>query len=344
VNSANATGKPIYLALSPLGGRRTLAPNVLPDGSKQDNWNNQIDGSGCYLFDSDANADTYKASYISYLKYLIDLVNPDYLSPAVEMNIPFTSCPSQQSDWIAWYSDVHNAIKAAYPQLVIFPTFQMGFMYGVSDSAAACSSGTMTECFESRVIEALAIPGDRLAFSTYPAAWVYHADFNHSFPRDSLTRASALTTRKLWIAETGWLAVPLLSSYAHGSNGSCGTPIYPETLDITGIGTINVANDIAQNDYITWLLESADQNNLEAVVWWLNRDYLDEAVTGNEQCPCAPTGNTTCQMLDDFYAVGGNSIEVLFRLFGNMALRHYDGSPRPALTTWQRYLSRTYQP
>ncbi len=344
VNSANATGKPIYLALSPLGGRRTLAPTVQADGSTQDNWNNQVDGSGCYHFDSDVNADTYKAAYISYVKYLIDLVDPDYLSPAVEMNIPFTSCPAQKSAWIAWYSDVHNAIKAAYPQRVIFPTFQMGFMYGVSDAAAACSSGSMSECFESRVIEALAIPGDRLAFSTYPAEWVYHDDFNYSFPRDSLSRAAALTSRKLWIAETGWPAVPLLSSYAHDNSGSCGSPIYPSTLDIPNFGTINVANDTAQNEYMTWLLESADQNSLEAVVWWLNRDYLDEAVTGDEICPCVPTGNTTCLMLDDFYTVGGTSIEVLFRLFGNMALRHYDGSPRPVLTTWQSYLSRTYQP
>ncbi|MES9862203.1 MAG: hypothetical protein ABW157_14445 [Candidatus Thiodiazotropha sp. LLP2] len=343
-NSANATGKPVYLALSPLEERIALAPNVLPDGTNQANWNSEIDANGCYLFDSDINAERYKASYITYLRYLIDLVDPDYLSPAVEMNIHFSKCPTQQSAWIAWYNDVHATIKAAYPQLVVFPTFQMDFMYGIAVPEAACSSGTTAECFETRLIEALEIPADRLAFSTYPAGWVYQADFNHSFPRDSLSIASQLTTRKIWIAETGWLALPLLSSYAHGVNGSCGSSIFPETLNIPDVGTIDVANDTAQNGYISWLLASAEENNLEAVVWWLNRDYLDESVTGDESCPCEPAGNSTCLLLDDFYTIGGDYIELLTRLFGNMALRHYDGTPRPAHATWKTYLNKPYQP
>ncbi|MEJ2393373.1 MAG: hypothetical protein P8Z77_01100 [Candidatus Thiodiazotropha sp.] len=342
--AAKATGKRLYLAASPLGGRRTLAPKVLADGSTQADWNSNTDANGCYLFDSDSAADTFKAAYISYLKTIIDLVNPDYFSPGVEINMPFTICPAQKTAWIAWYNDVHTAIKAAYPQLVIFPTFQMEYMYGISTPEAACSNGTSEACFETRLNEALTIPGDRLAFSTYPAAWVYHAEFDYSFPRESLTKAAQITSRKIWIAETGWLSVPLLSSYAHGSSSACGSSIYPDTLDIPGIGSVNVANDTAQSDYISWLLDSADENNLEAVVWWLNRDYLDESVTGNALCPCVPTGNTTCLMLEDFYTVGGTTIEVLFRLFGNMALRHYDGSPRPGLTIWQTYLNRSYQP
>lgn len=343
-SDARRTGKPLYLAVSPLGDRRTLAPKVLPDGSTQEGWNPLVDSKGCYRFDSDANAADYKASYITYLKYLIDLVAPNYFSPAIETNIPFTNCPQQKAAWIAWYNDVQTEIKTAYPQLIVFPTFQLEYMYGIADAASACSSGTMAECFDSRLREALTIPADRIAFSSYPAAWTFHAEFNHSYPRGTFSKVAQATNRKIWISETGWPAIPVLSSYAHGVNGSCGVALLPSTINVAGVGELNLANDSAQAEYIAWLVDEAQHQNMEAVVWWLNRDYLDRAVTGNEACPCVPAGNSTCLLLDLFYGAGGATGEVLLRSFGNMALRYYDGTPRPGQATWHEYLSRHYQP
>ncbi len=41
---------------------------------------------------------------------------------------------------------------------------------------------------------------------------------------------------------------------------------------------------------------------------------------------------------------GGDSTEVLLRTFGNMGLRHYDGSARSALNDdWQKMLARPRQ-
>jgi len=34
----------------------------------------------------------------------------------------------------------------------------------------------------------------------------------------------------------------------------------------------------------------------------------------------------------------------MLRVFGNMALRNYDGSPRTGYTTWKQYRDRTYTP
>jgi hypothetical protein len=343
-DAAKAAAMPIYLSLSPLGDRRTLAPNVLSNGSTRAGWNSNIDGSGCYAFDSDVDAAHYKASYISYLKYIIDLVNPDYFSPAVEMNILFTHCPMQKTAWIAWYNDVQAAIKAAYPQLIVFPTFQLEHMYGVSDDVSACSSGSYAQCFDSRLREVLTIPADRIALSSYPSVWVYHAEFDHSFPRDTLAKIAQATTRKIWVSETGWPAVPVLSSYEHGADGSCGAELIPETLDVPGTGVFDLANDAAHAEYIAWLLGEAQHQGLETVIWWLNRDYLDDEVTGHGACPCLPAGSSTCVFLDQFYGVGGNTGEILQRMFGNMALRYYDGSPRSGQATWQSYRRRQYQP
>ena len=64
-DQAKATGKRLYLSVSPLGDRRTLAPTVLPDGGTQAGWNVNVDANGCYLFASDPQAATYQASYIT---------------------------------------------------------------------------------------------------------------------------------------------------------------------------------------------------------------------------------------------------------------------------------------
>ncbi len=344
--TARVTGKTIYLAVSPLSDRRTIAKRELADGATEEHWLPVavVDANGCYKFVEDAtNAAAYKAAYISFLKYLVGLFQPTYLSPAVEMNMPFTACPAQKAAWIAWYSDVYAALKASYPALIVFPTFQMEYMYGVAEPAAACTSGTSYgECFDQRLAETLAIPADRAAFSTYPVAWVYSSVYGYSQPTDTYERVASATTRKIWVSETGWPTVPLLASYLHGSSGTCGSDLYPANLTVPGVGTFGMASDDRQAQYLSWLLGEAQSRQFEAVVWWLDRDYLDGSVAAT--CPCDPATSDTCQLADLFYTIGGDFGETILRVSGNMALRYYDGSPRPAYTTWKQYLDRTYQP
>lgn len=344
--SAQASGKTIYVAMSPLGDRRTLTRRVLASGALEDHWlpAAAIDANGCYKFAEDAaNAATYKAAYISFAKYIIAMFGPAYFSPAVEMNMPFTSCPAQKAAWIAWYADVHAAIKAACPTLVVFPTFQMENMYGVADAQSACTTGiAYSQCFDQRLTEALAIPGDRMAFSTYPSIWTYQSAFSYSHPTDTFARVSQATSRKIWISETGWPAVPVRQSYAHGTSGSCGADLLPASLTIPGFGTVGLANDARQEQYMAWLLGQAQSHQFGAVIWWLDRDYLDGAVAAT--CPCSPAGSDTCALADTFHTFEPNLGETMLRTFGNMALRNYDGSPRPGYATWKQYRDRTYAP
>jgi hypothetical protein len=343
--NAQATGKTLYFAISPLGNRRALARSVQADGSLLDNWQSPtvLDANGCYLFASDAAAAGYATAYVNFVKYLVDLVHPSYLSPAVEMNMPFTTCPAQKTAWIAWYTGVNNALKAAYPTLPVFPTFQMEYLYGVAEPAAACAAGTLpTDCFRARLAEALAIPADRIAFSSYPDGWVYSSAFNYGVPPDTFTITRAATTRRIWVSETGWNTVPLRASYAHASGGTCSTTfLLPETL-ATPAGTKDLANNSAQAAYMTWLLGQAQSQQLEAVIWWLNRDFLDGSAAST--CPCTPANSETCKLSDLLYAVGGDFGETLTRHFGNMALRNYDGTARPAQAVWKQYFGYTRQP
>lgn len=345
-SAAQASGKVLYLAISPLANRRTLAGSVQADGSILQGWlpPGVVDAQGCYLFSADAaHAAGYATAYANFIRYLVDLVHPAYLSPVVEMNMPFTTCAAQKAAWIDWYTSVHNAIKAAYPALPVFPTFQLEFLYGSAEPAAACATGTSyTDCFKSRLDEALAIPGDRIAFSSYPDGWVYSSAFNFGVPPDTFAITRQATTRKIWVSETGWNTVPLRNSYAHGASGSCSASyLLPDTLS-TPAGVRDLANNAAQAAYMSWLLGQAQVQQLEAVIWWLNRDYLDGAVAAT--CPCTPSGSDTCRLADTFYSVGGDFTEGLLRVFGNMALRNYDGSARPAEAVWKQYYGYTRQP
>ncbi|GEM_PF-3424251 len=331
-NNSRATGKTLYLSLSPLGNRKTLAPRVLANGDPDANWA-PVDSNGCYSFATDINAAAYKTAFIRYAAYVINLVQPKFASPAIEINIQFSSCSAvEKAAWIAWYTDVHNAIKSAYPTLIVFPTFQIGYMYGISATSAACIGGvSVTDCFTQRLTEALSIPGDRIAFSNYPIEWKFHPEFSFSYPTDTFAIVKNATSRKIWVAETGWASVRMRQSYPHGGSGVCGTDIY----------TTAMANDTEHANYLSWLLGEAQTRGFEAVIWWLNRDYLDAAVA--EGCPCSGN-NDTCALAETFHTAGGDFGEAALRMFGNMALRHYDGTPRVGQSTWHDYYNRSWSP
>jgi hypothetical protein len=297
-----------YLALSPLGGRKTLTKKVNADGSPQDNWA-PVDADGCYRFSDDPNAATHRRAYVAYAEYLIDKVRPRYFSPAIEMDIPFFSCPAQKDAFIAWYGEVHRALKAKHPSLVIFPTFQFEYLYGVAlgptDPYTPWCGGARTDaslraCFEQHLDAALAVPADRIAFSMYPLQFLFPPippdSYSTGFARlnEAFTLVQQKTSRRIWVTETGWSAVKVLTSYQHPSPPSgCGAVLIDETV---------VGGEANLRLYLDALLNQAQDKKFEAVVWWEKQDLLNGADA--DACPC-PRPSDTCAVLDTFYAVGG---------------------------------------
>jgi hypothetical protein len=347
-----ASGKILYLAVSPLKDRKTLAANVDASGTKTENWA-PVDGSGCYAFATDPNAEGYKQAYINYLKYLIDRIHPTYLSPTIEMNLQFKQCPAQSAAFKQWYADVHHSLKEAYPNLVIFPTFQAENMYGISDTAAWCggtkTDATLAACFEQRLTEALTVPGDRIAFSMYPFTWLYPpsgADtYTPSVPYDDMfNRVERMTQRKIWISETGWPAVRLFTTYQHAAPASAcsGVEFVPTPL---------IASDAKVTTHLSALLAQAQTRHFEAVVWWEDRDLIDATIAAT--CPCSTPASTTCQYTETLYLAGsggtsavlGSFGEITLRIFANMGLRNYNGTSRTGTyDVWASYLNQTYSP
>lgn len=305
--------KEIYLSLSALSGRKTLADEVNGAGSRVANWAT-VDSSGCYNF-SGEDATAYQQAYIRYCRYILDLVQPRYFSPALEISITHGFCPSQRTAFDAWYAGVHEALKKDDPRRTIFPTLQMEALYGVNEPSFACKGGeTYEQCFEQRLIEELKLPMDRVAFSMYPSVWYFYGQTIAQ--HDPFATVQRLSSKKIWVSETGFPAVPIILE-----SNAC-TTLVPDTL----------ANEVNQESYMQWLLAEAQNRKFEMVNWWLNRDYLDgPSITA---CPCIGDA-ATCSQVTTWSGLG---LEALLKLFANMALRRYDSTERPAWSLWKAAL------
>ncbi|MBL0250239.1 MAG: hypothetical protein IPQ26_06260 [Elusimicrobia bacterium] len=72
------------------------------------------------------------------------------------------------------------------------------------------------------MVTALTVPGDRIAFSMYPLQFfppIPPDSYATGFSRlnEAFTIVQQKTARKIWVAETGWSAVKVLTSYQHPS-------------------------------------------------------------------------------------------------------------------------------
>jgi hypothetical protein len=339
-----ATGKTIFLSLGPLAGRRTLSAQADSSGNPVNGWV-PVDAAGCYAFGSVANAEGFARAYAYYAKYMVDLFKPDYLGLVVEMNVEFTHCPSQKEGFKQWYAGVYRDVKRAYPALPMFATFQFEHLYGMADAAGWCggvkTDAALGACFQRHLEEALALPGDRIAFSMYPANFKYPPSAPDSFTpevpyADAFRRVRQTTPKKIWTSETGWGAVEILTTYQHATPASvCGTSFMPVPF---------INGEANMREHLRQLLEQAQLHEFEGVVWWANRDIMD--ATTASTCPCVGS-NFTCDTTDQLYqSVGGaagSALELAWRAFGNMGLRQKDGTPRQTVyDEWQTHFAQPY--
>lgn len=344
-SGAAASGKVVFLSLGPLGGRKTLASKVDATGAPVQDWA-PVDANGCYAFGTDPGSAGYKQGYINYVKYMIDRFHPQYLAIVIELNVQFTHCPSHKAAFKQWYADVYAAIKADQPLLPVFATFQTEHMYGMADDASWCggarTDASLAACFQQRLDEMVAMPGDRAAFSMYPANWKYPPNTpdtrSTTVPYEDLfRRVQATTNRRIWISETGWGAVQIFGSYQHAAPASVCGPVLVPTPIVNG--EANMADHMAQ------LLSQAQSKQFEGVVWWGNRDYLDAATA--DTCPCVGD-NFTCNTSETLYTQAGGgqagyTLEFSWRSFGNMGLRYKNGSPRNAVySIWKTYFDQSF--
>jgi hypothetical protein len=327
---AHVTNKPISLQLLLTRKKLTqIASNNNGSLVVQD-WPSSND---CYDFSqfsqSGTDANAKYIAYLNYTKWMVNTFQPKYLNIGVELNLYYHDCnPSFPRRWdslVSFENTIYDQIKSTYPNMIVFPSIQLESLYnnsltGIDDNAYAALSS---------------LKRDRFAISTYPmlvgksgGGFISPADL----PADYLTRAAEKGGEKELIAETGW----------NSQNLNFGTP--------TSCNTLIPSDETKQATYLQYVLDTAQAKNITLVTWWSNRDLMPATVmTACYPLATSPNypecnGDPWC-VADNLFKQSNadpNTGEYLFKLFGAMGIKDYNGTAKVSTASiWQQALANT---
>jgi hypothetical protein len=179
---------------------------------------------------------------------------------------------------------------------------------------------------------------DRFGISSYPASLSLPNGFKitpYNLPADYLARVKHRypLEKRLVITETGWLG----QSFNLQNQGSFYGPVVYTSVEFPIL-------------YLQYLLYFGWLENVEVITWWSDRDLIDAKVM-NTCYPPVPPGSSSCgadpwclevaQFQADYAAYWSPvEAELIFKVYGTMGLRDYQGNARPVLMDlWQFFLA-----
>jgi hypothetical protein len=313
-----ATVGPAFLSLQLVSGpgRRFLADRtVVANGAVQ---NAQVGWSAeCYDFASATDGASKRAAYIAYVDWMVRRFKPRFVNVAIEMNM-FMSCgDSAWNALVAVERAAYDAAKAAAPAALVFPSFQLELLYGWG---ADCTNPNRDTCFDASYQRLTNVARDRFAVTSFPFLIPALRD-PAALADDWFTRAGDRGGEHTVIAETGWLATPMVVKL--------GAECVPAIL----------SSEDTQLAYFERVRGAAEKSFMDLVTWVTNRDLVPTAMMSD--CPCAFDARW-CGFLDTLRQSGGStpqsqaSAEYTIKQFGSMGIRRYDGVARQALhDKWQ---------
>jgi hypothetical protein len=312
--AAQATGKPIFLSITPFsGGRNSLAPQSVDDNG---NVTTTPYGSACYDFSTATDAAKNTLAYTRYVDWMIDEFHPTWLNVAIEINLYFENCGSTTGA-IQISNAAYQAAHAHQADLIVFPSIQIEHLYGVS---GPCTT-SQDECFDTNYQQISGLMRDRFAMSSYPIPLAVGLTGSAAdLPSDWFTRGAARGGERALIAETGMDSTAVV--IAAGGSGSDCTTEFTET-------------ETAEAAYVSRVLGDAAAAHFDLVNWWSDRDLVvDDLMTA---CPCT-FDSTWCAVQNAFRGSGSDAAqaagELDLKAFGTMGLRDYAGNEKPLYATW----------
>jgi len=318
--SARNAGKPVFLSISPLNGHRdSLAPRTRISGGSivaEDGW-----AARCYDFATAADAATWRGAYLRYVEWMVDLFQPRYLNVGIELNLFLVACPTAWDGMVELVNAAYDTAKARRPSAVVFPSIQIDVLYGLAPGS--CPAGVDAgSCYDDAYAHLSGVKRDRFAVSTYPYLGVVRA--LDDLPADWFTRAADRGGERAVIAEAGWLSDSVV---AQASTGQCFTALTTTAL--------------LETAYLDRILTAAETAKMDLVTWISDRDLIIAPLMG--ECGCQESAEW-CAVRDIFRGpppTGGMDTqlagELLFKAFGTMGIRTYDGTPKPDVyRRWQQ--------
>jgi hypothetical protein len=264
-------------------------------------------------------------AFQNYALWMAALFAPTYMVTTAEPNLYYANCGGDTPSWrvlAGVAKSTYEAVKKANPQVIAFPSFNLEAIYGQA-----------LDGFNETQWAALAgLPRDRLGLSTFP----WYPGHPYALPLDYLTRIHDRYPGepRIVITETAWNSETM--SYYSDAARRCVDFLYSDAS--------------FQSTYLDFVIYSAYAGNFDLITWWSNRDMIDGRVMTTCYPPAAPPSYTECN--GDFWCIGINysrahpvpwplpNGELMFKAFGSMGLRNYDGTPKPGRwDTWQRFLA-----
>jgi hypothetical protein len=315
-DGAAAVG-PVFLSLQLVSGagRHYLADRTVVNSgtlSTEAGWS-----APCYDFDAAADGAQRRAAYLAYVDWMVRRFQPRWVNVAIEMNM-FMDCGDA-----AWNALVdveraaYDAVKAVDPSILAFPSIQLEFLYGW----AGCGQPDRDTCYDAAYARLAQVARDRFAVTSFPYLVAALRD-DPALDDGWFTRAGDRGGERTVIAETGWLAEPMVV-----------------LRDTSCIEAIPVAAG-APLAHLERALAPAETGAIDLVTWVSDRDLLPTAMLSD--CPCAFDADW-CAFLDAYRQSAGVDIdaqagaEYALKQFGAMGLRDHDGNARADLyARWQQ--------
>ncbi|MCB0365566.1 MAG: hypothetical protein H6624_04035 [Bdellovibrionaceae bacterium] len=327
----NRWDRPLYLslAISHNENRRYLAEHLFEDDEgklvRQARWTDP-----CFNFDTHPDGEKWRRAYLNYSEYMIRTFKPRYLTNGIEVTMFQNSCrsfdPGAFPALIKVLNQVYDLAKEIDPQIVVFPSLQVGYMMDIRPGGV-CYRDTGLDlevaktCMRFAWEEMASLKMDRVGLSIYPHVV-------GGIPDNSAYLAAALDVvkdRQLVIAETGHPSSSLLVNGGPAGEAQCLTAVEH--------------SDDQQVEWLKAVLQAAKDHNMELVTWWSARDVFPEDFIGS--CPCEDS-RSFCETAEIFRLQGGDFTQrvqndAILRAFQSMGYRTYDGLPKESLGIWRDF-------
>lgn len=179
-------------------------------------------------------------AYVKHIDYLVEQFSPDYLVIAIEVNELRVQNQQKWEEYKSLIASVTSTIRDFYPNLMISESITLHNLYepNVADPQAYMDE-MITYINEM----------DFAAISFYPFLKNLHieGDMQEYFDyiNDNITKPIAFV-------ETSHIA---------------------ENLVVPNLNLNIIGDEIEQNVYMQTLLDNAEENDYEFVIWWAHRDY-----------------------------------------------------------------------
>lgn len=218
-----------------------------------------------------------KDAYFKHIEFLVGEFNPDYLVVAMEVNELRMKSPEKWEGYKNMINDVKTRIAQAYPTLKISESVTLHNLY---------NPDVVNPQLYIDEIMGHVNQNDFVAISFYPF-------FKNLKSKPEIQAAFNIlhtnATKKIAFVETAQLA---------------------ENLVIDNLNVSIDGNEAQQRDYLETLLENANSQSYEFIIWWAHRDY------------------------DALWQTFPDELKDLGQIWRDTGLLDENGTQRPAFSVW----------